>query len=100
MDAWERMFRDEAERDLCFIGEELREMANFVKIGRRAVNLDNVTEVSYEAEGGFSGSKACVIISFTGTNDYAAVYKNDEPETFSALMTWMDEQPALLSDEE
>ena len=71
----------------------------FVKIGKRIVNLDNVTEVSYEPEGGFSGSKACVIISFTGTNDYAAVYKDSEPETFSQLMTWMDEQPALLSDE-
>lgn len=81
--------------------QDMEDLAmNFVKLGKRIVNLSNVTEVRYKPEGGYSNTQPCVLISFVGeTENYISIYRNEEPEAFSALMTWMGEQPALLSDE-
>lgn len=73
-------------------------MANFVRIGKRIVNLDNVTEVFYQKNGSLSHEKPYVLISFVNSDDYISVYKESEPDAFSQLMTWMDEQPLLLHD--
>lgn len=97
MDAWQKLLIDEEERDLFFVGEELHEMqnTNFVKLGTYTVNLSNVTEMHAVTD------EQRVIISFAGSDDnYIVIRKSQAPEAFSALMTWMDEQPALLSDEE
>ena len=93
------LIRDEEARDRFFV-QEGRTKMNFVKIGKRVVNLNNVTEMRYKPDGGYSNRQPCVTISFVGeTENYTTVYKSDEPEAFSQLMTWMDERPALLSDE-
>lgn len=89
--------REEQELDRLLFREGRNKM-NFKKIGTRVVNLDNVTEIVYQPNGGFSNNKPCVLISYLG-DEYTTVYKEGEPETFSQLMTWMDERPTLLQEE-
>src|SRR5258706_5780606 len=92
------VIHEEHELDRLLFREGMSKM-HFVKIGKIVINLDNVTEVLYQPQGGLGYDKACVLISFVGTNDYAAIYKDASPEAFSQLMTWMDEQPELLQEE-
>ena len=71
----------------------------FVKIGKRVINLNNVTEMRYKPDGGYSNRQPCVTISFIGeTDNYISVYKAEEPKAFTQLMAWMDEQPGLIHD--
>ena len=73
-------------------------MANFVKIGKRAVNLERVQTIYYEQNGGLNYDSPCVTIDFGGAANSLSIFEKYEPETFTALMAWMDEQPALLGE--
>jgi hypothetical protein len=89
----EHMLRDEREAWRFLLGEAARqgEFAMFVKIGERAINLDNVTQV---VSGEYDG-RACIRVDFIGGECYR-FYSSDPG--YRELQTWMSEQPTLLHD--
>jgi hypothetical protein len=99
MDAWERLLDGEAEEWRLLLREEFEESnMNFVKLGRHVVNLDTVAHMIYVKDGGRKCDTPYVRIDFAGSNDHAIIDKDSEPEAYSQLMTWMDEQAPLLGD--
>ena len=68
----------------------------FVRIGKRVVNLDNVTEMYYQPHGGASGMRHCYVISFIGEpENYISVDEEIEPEAFQLVKSWVESRPAL-----
>jgi hypothetical protein len=105
MNAWQRMFCEEEAEIAFFLQEEFREelngmqSTNFVKIGKRVVNLARVQTVHYNPQGGLNYDSPCVEIDFGGAENAISIFAKYELEAYKALMTWMDEQAPLLSKE-
>ena len=91
MDAWERMFEREA-GDLAFLLAEEWENEmeqGFVKIGKRVINLANVTEMWYGETDSFH---PCIVIAFAG--DDRTYIKPDQPG-YGDLAAWIERQPSI-----
>ena len=98
MDAWQKLLIDEREEMEFFLSQEGMSIMNFVKIGKRIVNLDNVQTLYYEPNGGLNYDSPCVVIDFGGPENSLNVFEKYEPEAFASLRSWMDTRPALHSE--
>jgi hypothetical protein len=91
--------REQEANDAFLLGEEFGTMTNFVKIGKRIVNLDKVQTVYYEQNGGLNYDSPCVVIDFGGPENYLCVFDKYEPEAYAQLLAWMAERPTLFGEE-
>jgi|SRR6266487_7113200 len=98
MDPWQKLLEGEASEWRFLLGEERCMETQFVKIGKRVVNPAQVQAIYYEPHGGLGYDSPCVVIDFGGQQNSISVFEKYEPEVFTQLMIWMDEQRPLLTD--